>query len=136
MKYMVFFIWGGKMNLSGYGSLLIFLICSFLLAVTMLVSSLIVQVRKTTKLKTQTYECGFNPKADARIKFSSKYYMFAIIFLLFDIETIFLLPWALELKKIGYFALLEGSIFIFILIIGYIYLFKKGAFVWSYENNN
>lgn len=136
IKICVILLNGGIMNLSGYGALLVFLICSIALAVAMLVTSLIVQPRKRTNLKTQTYECGNNPENDAKIKFSSKYYMFAIIFLLFDIETVFLLPWAMLLKKIGLLALFEGIVFLFILILGYIYLFKKGAFVWSYENNN
>ena len=135
-KIYVILLLGGKMNLSGYGALLVFLICSIALAIAMLVTSLIVQPRKRTKLKTQTYECGINPENDAKIKYSSKYYMFAIIFLLFDIETIFLLPWAIVLKKIGLFALFEGGVFLFIIVLGYIYLLKKGAFVWSYESHN
>ena len=135
-KIYVILLLGGIMNLSGYASLLVFLICSVALAIVMLVTSLIVQPQKRTKLKIQTYECGINPEDDAKIKYSSKYYMFAIIFLLFDIETVFLLPWAIMLKKIGLLALFEGGVFLLILILGYIYLFKHGAFTWSYENNN
>ncbi len=136
LKIYVILHYGGKMNLLGYGSLLVFCIFSFMLAVAMLVTSWIVQPRKVTKLKTKTYECGLNPEGDAKIKFSSKYYMFAIIFLLFDIETVFLLPWAILVKKLGLFALVEGLFFLMLLVLGYMYLYRNGAFSWSYENNN
>lgn len=119
------------MNLTGYGILFIFVILSLLFAVAMLVTAYIVQPKYKREIKFQTYECGLNPNQSARIKFDAKYYIFAILFLLFDVETIFLFPWAVIYNKIGLFALLEGILFILVLGIGLFYAIKRKLLEWQ-----
>ena len=100
-----------------------------------LLSQLVGQ-RKQTRTKLMPYECGKDPVGSARERFSVKFYMIAMIFILFDIEAIFLIPWAVVFKQFvggGYRALIyvEMMLFVVLLLVGYIYIVKKGAFDWS-----
>ena len=97
---------------------------------SVLASSLI-RPNKPTKVKSETYECGIDPIGDARLRFSMKFFIIAIIFLVFDIEVIFLYPWAVLFRKLGLFGLIEMGIFIVILIIGLFYVWKRGALEWE-----
>lgn len=81
--------------------------------------------------KLSSYECGFEPVSDARIKFSLQYYLVAILFIIFDLEIAFLFPWALMLKKIGWTGFFSMMSFITILAVGFIYEWKKGALEWD-----
>jgi NADH-quinone oxidoreductase subunit A len=94
--------------------------------------------RKRTKTKLMPYECGKDPVGSARERFSVKFYMIAMIFILFDIEVIFLIPWAVVFKGLAaqgtamrWFVYLEMMVFIGLLFVGYIYIVKKGAFDWG-----
>jgi len=88
--------------------------------------------RKTTNRRKLTpYECGIIPETDARGKFPIKFYMIAILFIIFDLEMVFLYPWAIILKKLKMFAFIEMAVFIGILMIGYLYIVKKGALKWE-----
>nr|AXZ97103.1 NADH dehydrogenase subunit 3 [Callistopteris apiifolia] len=78
-----------------------------------------------------SYESGIEPKGEAWIQFQIRYYMFALVFAIFDVETVSLYPWAMSFKELGPFAFLEVFIFIFILIIGLVYAWRKGALEWS-----
>ena len=118
------------MNLAGYGILLIFVVLSLCFALAMIITSIFVQVKNKRDLKLQTYECGLNPNSSAKIRFNVKYYIFAILFLLFDVETIFLFPWAVMFNKLGLFALIEGIIFVLILSIGLFYAIKRELLKW------
>ena len=80
--------------------------------------------------KNALYECGVKPLAEPQTRFHSKYYLFGLLFLIFDVELIFLFPWAVVAKQIGIMALVEICIFIFILFIGFLYAHKKGALKW------
>jgi NADH-quinone oxidoreductase subunit A len=93
-------------------------------------SSLIGQ-KKPSALKLSPYECGCEPVGTARERFSIKFYIIAMLFILFDIEAVFLYPWAIIYKKLGMFGLMEMLVFIAILFVGYIYVWKKGALEWE-----
>src|SRR5881628_2645550 len=105
-------------------------------AITFIVLSQLVGQRKRTRTKLMPYECGKDPVGSARERFSVKFYLIAMIFILFDIEVIFLIPWAVVFKsfaKGGYSSLVyvEMMLFVVLLLVGYIYVVKKGAFDWG-----
>jgi NADH-quinone oxidoreductase subunit A len=81
--------------------------------------------------KLSPYECGFEPFEDSRMRFDVRYYLVAILFIVFDLEIAFLFPWAVALKRIGGFGLISMAIFLGILIVGFIYEWKKGALEWD-----
>ena len=81
--------------------------------------------------KLSPYECGFEAFEDARMKFDVRYYLVAILFILFDLEIAFLFPWAIVLREIGMFGLLSMVVFLAILVVGFIYEWKKGALEWD-----
>jgi NADH-quinone oxidoreductase subunit A len=77
------------------------------------------------------YECGVVPKADARAPFSVHYYLVAVLFVLFDLEAVFIYPWAVSLKSLGSVALAEMFVFMAVLLVGFVYAWKKGVFEWE-----
>jgi NADH-quinone oxidoreductase subunit A len=81
--------------------------------------------------KRSPYECGFEPFEDTRMKFDVRYYLVAILFIVFDLEIAFLFPWAVALGKIGVFGLVAMAVFLLILVVGFIYEWKKGALEWD-----
>lgn len=97
---------------------------------SVVLSSLIGQ-KKPSPVKMQPYECGCDPVGNARERFSIKFYLIAMLFILFDIEAVFLYPWAILYKRLGLFGLAEMGVFIVILFVGYIYVWKKGALEWE-----
>ena len=96
-----------------------------------LIFSSLIGPKKISALKLSPYECGCEPVGTARERFSIKFYMIAMLFILFDIEAVFLYPWAILYKKLGVFGLVEMGVFIVILFVGYIYVWKKGALEWE-----
>jgi NADH-quinone oxidoreductase subunit A len=105
-------------------------------AVTNIVLSHVVGKRKNTRAKLMPYECGMDPVGSAHQRFSVKFYLIAMLFILFDIEAIFLLPWAVVFKTLGQaisksFVFFEMMIFVAALLVGYIYVWKKGLFEWN-----
>jgi NADH-quinone oxidoreductase subunit A len=87
--------------------------------------------RIRSRAKDMAYECGITPVGSARERFHTRFYLIAMLFLVFDIETVFLYPWAIVFKQLGMFGLLEMAVFIAILLIGYIYVWGKGALEWD-----
>jgi NADH:ubiquinone oxidoreductase subunit 3 (subunit A) len=87
--------------------------------------------RRPNKVKTETYECGIETIGDSWVQFKVQYYLYALVFLIFDIETIFLFPWAVAYKQLSLFALLEMVIFIVLLAVALIYAWRKGALEWA-----
>lgn len=87
--------------------------------------------REKSQVKGQPYESGILPETDARERFPVKFYLVAILFIVFDLETVFLFPWAVNFKMLGLFGLIEMGIFILILLVGYVYIVKKGALKWE-----
>ncbi len=86
--------------------------------------------RKSNPIKVQTYECGIETVGETWVQFRAQYYIFALVFLIFDVETVFLYPWAVAFDKLPLFAVVEGVIFILILAAGLIYAWRKGALEW------
>jgi NADH-quinone oxidoreductase subunit A len=100
-----------------------------LLPVTLLLAKL-VRPDNPHKTKLMPYECGIDPVDNARGRYTVRYYIIAILFVVFDVETIFLFPWAVRFKAFGLFGLVEMLIFLAILIVGYVWVWKKGALEW------
>ena len=117
--------------LDSYGSLLLMFILAAGLAGALIAVSAIVGKHKRTREKDQPYECGISPTGDARQPFSVHFYMVALIFILFDIEAVFLYPWALVYHALNVFGFVEMLLYIMILLVGYIFLWKKGALDWD-----
>src|ERR1051325_9808351 len=123
-------------NLADYLPILLMFVVAAGFAVTFIGLSQLVGQRKRTRTKLMPYECGKDPVGSARERFSVKFYLIAMIFILFDIEVIFLIPWAVVFKTfVGYGAttLIYGEMMVFValLLAGYIYVVKKGAFDWG-----
>jgi NADH-quinone oxidoreductase subunit A len=109
--------------------LMIFLVTAVALAIVAL--SYLLGKRISTKQKLSTYECGNVPFGDARGRFPVKFYLIAILFIIFDIEVVFLYPWAVVYRKLALFGLIEMAVFLLILLAGYFYIIKKGALNWE-----
>ncbi len=125
-----------RFQLSDYLPILLMFIVAAGFAVGNILLSQFVGQRKRTKTKLMPYECGKDPVGSARERFSVKFYLIAMIFILFDIEVIFLIPWAvvfqtLTAQGMGTFVYAEMMVFILLLLAGYIYVVKKGAFDWG-----
>lgn len=114
-----------------YLPILIFMGVAVGLAVVLLVLGMLLGPRKAYAQKDAPFECGFEAFEDARIKFDVRYYLVAILFIIFDLEIAFLFPWAVVLDEIGMFGLISMAIFLLILIVGFIYEWKKGALEWE-----
>jgi NADH-quinone oxidoreductase subunit A len=100
-----------------------------LIAMTLLLAKLI-RPANPNKTKLMPYECGVDPYDNARGRYTVRFYIIAILFVVFDVETIFLFPWAVQFKALGMFGLVEMVVFLGILIVGYIWVWKKGALEW------
>lgn len=87
--------------------------------------------KKPNPIKQSIYECGIEPVGEGWVQFKAQYYIFALVFLVFDVETVFLFPWAVKLGQLGLFAVIEGIIFIMILIAGLVYTWRKGMLEWA-----
>ena len=98
-------------------------------ALSLLIPRLIAP-RKPNPLKSETYECGVETYGETWVQFKAQYYIFALVFLIFDIEIVFLYPWAVAFEQLPLFAVMEGVIFILILIVGLLYTWRKGVLEW------
>ncbi len=95
------------------------------------VAGILVRPRRPYAQKLMAYESGNPPVGEPRYKFSVKFYIIAMLFVVFDVEAVFLYPWAVAYDQLGIFGFIEMMLFIFVLLIGYIYVWKKGAFNWE-----
>ena len=120
-----------ELLLKEYFALLVFLGIAFLLSVGMVLLAFLRARQNPYSQKRLPYECGFDPLSDINSQFDVRFYLVAILFILFDLEMAFLFPWALSLKKIGIFGFLSMMCFLGILTVGFIYEWKKGALDWS-----
>ena len=109
----------------------LFIFVTLAFGVVTLLISYFVQPRYPEPEKLSTYECGAEPFYDARMPFPVRYYIFAMLFVIFDIEVIFLYPWAVVFTKIGVIGLIEMMIFIGLFIVAYVYAWRKGALEWD-----
>ena len=107
-----------------------FVILSALFAIAMVIAGFICQYKKDTPIKNSTYECGIKPNGDAKIQFDIKYFNYAVMFLVFDIETIFLYPFAVSVNQLGIFAIIETFAFVGLLLFGLIFAIKRKMLRW------
>lgn len=117
--------------LENYLPILIFAIIGILFGVAPLIMGALLATRKPYKAKNSPYECGFENFEDARLPFDVRYYLVAILFIIFDLETAFLFPWAIVLRTIGWFGFAAMMVFLGILVVGFIYEWRKGALEWE-----
>ncbi|QHE53793.1 NADH-quinone oxidoreductase subunit A [Pontibacillus sp. HMF3514] len=112
-------------------AIVVFLILGIILPIVALTAGRILRPNQPSSQKSTTYESGIEPFQDARVQFNVRYYIFALMFVIFDVETVFLYPWAVAYDKLGIFALIEMLIFVTMLLIGLIYAWKKKVLRWS-----
>lgn len=119
------------MNLQQYFSVLLFILVSIVIGIGLLLVGYILSPKKYTEEKSSPYECGFENFGDARMQFDIRYYLVAILFILFDLEIAFLFPWAIVQDLIGMEGFIAVMLFLFILFVGFFYEWKKGAIDWE-----
>jgi NADH-quinone oxidoreductase subunit A len=117
--------------LAEYLPTLVFLIVAAGIGVSLIVIGNLLGPRRPGSEKLSPYECGFNAFEDARMKFDVRYYLIAILFIVFDLEIAFVYPWALIFRDLGVFGLIEMGIFLGLLLIGFVYVWKRGALEWE-----
>lgn len=118
-------------ELTEFGMILLFFIIGFAFVAIGLVAAAVVRPSHPNPIKNSTYECGETPIGQPWIKFNIRFYVVALVFLLFDVEVVFLLPWAVIFKSLGWFAFIEMIVFVFILILGLAYVWAKGDLDWE-----
>jgi NADH-quinone oxidoreductase subunit A len=114
-----------------YLPIIIFILIALAMGVAPLVLTQFLAEQKPDAEKLSAYECGFEAFEDSRMQFDVRFYLIAILFVIFDLESAFLFPWAIVLDKIGFFGFVEMVLFLFVLLVGYIYAWKKGALQWE-----
>ena len=117
--------------LADYFSILLFLAIGLGMGVVLLLAGGILGPRRPNDEKLSPYECGFEAFEDSRMKFDVRYYLVAILFIVFDLEIAFLFPWAVALDSVGTVALAAMGVFLLVLVVGFIYEWKKGALEWD-----
>ena len=117
--------------LNNYLTIIIFFGVALLLSIGFIFLNFVFAPKSPDPEKLSAYECGFEPFNDSRMEFDVRFYLVAILFIIFDLEIAFLFPWAISLGKIGIFGFVSMMIFLFILTVGFIYEWKKGALDWE-----
>jgi NADH-quinone oxidoreductase subunit A len=114
-----------------YYPIFMFIVMALALGVVLTTLGLLLGKSQPNKVKLAPYECGFPPSSSARLKFDVRYYLVAILFIIFDLEIAFLFPWAVVIKQVGLPALFAVLIFLALLTVGFIYEWRKGALEWE-----
>jgi NADH:ubiquinone oxidoreductase subunit 3 (subunit A) len=109
----------------------LFLVVGAVVPAAAIILSWIISPKKPNPIKQSTYECGMETVGDNWVQFKAQYYIYALVFLLFDVEAVFLFPWAVSIGKLPLFAVVEGIIFVLILIAGLVYAWRKGTLEWA-----
>src|SRR5438874_8886998 len=117
--------------LVGYIPIFLFIALAFAFPIVTLLVAKLVRPHTGGRGKLMPYECGVDPDSDARQRYAIRYYVVAILFVIFDVETVFLFPWAIIYSKLALFGLVEMLVFLGILIVGYVWIIKKGALEWA-----
>jgi len=117
--------------LAQYFPILVFLAIAGAVALAMIVASVVLARQRPDSEKLSPYECGFEPFEDARVRFDVRYYLVAILFIIFDLEVAFLFPWAVSLGDVGLFGFWSMVVFLAVLTVGFAYEWKKGALEWE-----
>lgn len=116
--------------LSTYAFIGIFAIAAITFPLLPLIISAIIRPKRPSEVKLSTYECGLEAIGDIWVQFKVQYYLYALAFVIFDIETVFLYPWAVAYGQLGLFAMIEMFVFLIILTVSFVYAWKKGALEW------
>jgi NADH-quinone oxidoreductase subunit A len=109
----------------------IFLLVGIIVPIAPLLIAGFIAPRKPNPVKLSTYECGIETVGESWVQFKAQYYIFALVFLIFDVETVFLFPWALSLNQLPLFVVFEGVLFIGILVAGLLYIWRRGLLEWA-----
>ena len=117
--------------LRSYIPIFLFILIAAGFAVFTILASRLVHAGKPDTVKLQPYECGIETTGDARDRYSIRYYLIAMLFVIFDVETVFMFPWAVSVDRLAVFGLVEMLVFLFILVVGYFYAWRKGALEWQ-----
>ena len=117
--------------LQSYLPVLVFIVIALGLGVVMILAGSVLGPHRPDAEKLSPYECGFEAFEDSRMKFDVRYYLVAILFIIFDLEIAFLFPWAVVLNEVGMFGFLAMMVFLSVLVIGFLYEWKKGALEWE-----
>jgi NADH-quinone oxidoreductase subunit A len=117
--------------LSHYMALVIFIGVAAAIGLALIAAPFLVAIRRPDPEKLSAYECGFDAFGDARMKFDVRYYLVAILFIIFDLEVAFLFPWAVAFGKVGVFGFWSMVVFLGVLTVGFVYEWKKGALEWD-----
>ncbi len=117
-----------------FGTVFLFVIIGAVLLTVALLLAKLLSPAKPSKNKLSTYECGEEAEGSAWVKFNIRYYIIALIFIIFDVEVLFLFPWAVVYKNLGWLAFIEMAIFLLVLIVGLVYVWKKGDLNWVKYN--
>ena len=115
---------------SGYIPIFIFLVVAILFPVVTIVVAKLIRPSAPFVTKLEAYECGIKAASDSRGRYTVRFYIVAILFVIFDVETIFLFPWAVRYRQFAWFGVAEVAVFLAILVVGYIWAYKKGALEW------
>jgi len=121
----------GEQMLENYLPVLIFIVVGLGLGTVMILAGAVLGPHRPDSEKQSPYECGFEAFEDSRMKFDVRYYLVAILFIIFDLEIAFLFPWAISLDVVGVFGFVSMAVFLGILVVGFIYEWKKGALEWE-----
>ena len=117
--------------LEAYLPIFLFILIAVGFAIFTILFSKLLHPKKFNVVKLEPYECGIEPATDARDRYSIRYYLVAMLFVIFDVETVFMFPWAVIVDELALFGLIEMIIFLAILVTGYVYAWKKGALDWA-----
>ena len=114
----------------GYLPIFLFMVVAILFPIVALLAAKLIRPSMPSVTKLEAYECGIKAASDSRGRYTVRFYIIAILFVIFDVETVFLYPWAVRYKQLGWFGVSEIAVFLVILVVGYIWAYKKGALEW------
>ena len=117
--------------LAEYFPVLLFLVVAAIIGIALIVIGNVLGPRRPDREKTSAYECGFEAFEDSRLRFDVRYYLIAILFIIFDLEIAFVFPWATVFSSLGLLGFIEMGMFLGLLVLGYVYVWKKGALEWE-----
>jgi len=113
-----------------YLPIFLFLVIAILFPIATILVAKLIRPSRPNPVKQDAYECGIPPASNSRGRYTVRFYIVAILFVIFDVETVFLFPWAVESKHLGWFGVAEIAVFLAFLVVGYVWAYKKGAFEW------
>lgn len=113
-----------------YLPIFVFMVVALLFPVVAILAAKLVRPSSPSVTKLEAYECGIKAASSSRGRYTVRFYIVAILFVIFDVETIFLFPWAVRYQQLGWFGVVEVGVFLVILVVGYVWAFKKGALQW------